>query len=196
MIFVRDNLNHICQKLWRLFPCLNHPTRSLLVNSDTFRMILFQYFYLIFCVYLSLYDNIENHTRNMHFIKAYLQHQDLANKKEVKFYISFEMLRDKITKKIFSFLDLFGLNLWWVKKFDPFSGVTILLSLTVFHNIVTEKLPQVSDAMPLLGIIRIILFIEIKSFLCLSSFDTFCRMETNKCAQQCLYLGILSSFKQ
>ena len=32
-----------------------------------------------------------------------------------------------------------------------FSGVTILLSLTVFHNIVTETLPQVSDAMPLLG---------------------------------------------
>ena len=31
------------------------------------------------------------------------------------------------------------------------SGVTILLSLTVFHNIVTETLPQVSDAMPLLG---------------------------------------------
>ncbi|XP_071749437.1 neuronal acetylcholine receptor subunit alpha-7 isoform X2 [Lepeophtheirus salmonis] len=30
-------------------------------------------------------------------------------------------------------------------------GVTILLSLTVFHNIVTETLPQVSDAMPLLG---------------------------------------------
>ena len=34
-----------------------------------------------------------------------------------------------------------------------FSGVTILLSLTVFHNIVTETLPQVSDAMPLLGIL-------------------------------------------
>ena len=32
-----------------------------------------------------------------------------------------------------------------------FTGVTILLSLTVFHNIVTETLPQVSDAMPLLG---------------------------------------------
>jgi len=32
------------------------------------------------------------------------------------------------------------------------AGVTILLSLTVFHNIVTETLPQVSDAMPLLGI--------------------------------------------
>ena len=31
------------------------------------------------------------------------------------------------------------------------SGVTILLSLTVFHQIVTETLPQVSDAMPLLG---------------------------------------------
>ncbi|XP_042208227.1 neuronal acetylcholine receptor subunit alpha-7-like isoform X2 [Homarus americanus] len=30
-------------------------------------------------------------------------------------------------------------------------GVTILLSLTVFHNLVTETLPQVSDAMPVLG---------------------------------------------
>ena len=36
-------------------------------------------------------------------------------------------------------------------SFLIFSGVTILLSLTVFHNIVTETLPQVSDAMPLLG---------------------------------------------
>ena len=32
-----------------------------------------------------------------------------------------------------------------------FSDVTILLSLTVFHNIMSELLPQVSDAMPLLG---------------------------------------------
>ena len=70
----------------------------------------------------------------------------------------------RLERRFFSFLDLFGLNLWWVKKFDQFSGVTILLSLTVFHNIVTEKLPQVSDAMPLLGITRIILFIETKSF--------------------------------
>lgn len=31
------------------------------------------------------------------------------------------------------------------------AGVTILLSLTVFHNLVTETLPQVSDAMPVLG---------------------------------------------
>lgn len=31
-------------------------------------------------------------------------------------------------------------------------GVTILLSLTVFHNLVAETLPQVSDAMPVLGI--------------------------------------------
>ncbi|XP_075214857.1 neuronal acetylcholine receptor subunit alpha-7-like [Lycorma delicatula] len=30
-------------------------------------------------------------------------------------------------------------------------GVTILLSLTVFHNLVAETLPQVSDAMPVLG---------------------------------------------
>ena len=32
-----------------------------------------------------------------------------------------------------------------------FSGVTILLSLTVFLNLVAETLPQVSDAIPLLG---------------------------------------------
>ncbi|XP_052124745.1 neuronal acetylcholine receptor subunit alpha-7 isoform X2 [Frankliniella occidentalis] len=30
-------------------------------------------------------------------------------------------------------------------------GVTILLSLTVFHNLVADALPQVSDAMPVLG---------------------------------------------
>lgn len=36
-------------------------------------------------------------------------------------------------------------------RYPTFSGVTILLSLTVFHNILTESLPQVSDAMPLLG---------------------------------------------
>ncbi|MPC30481.1 hypothetical protein E2C01_023749 [Portunus trituberculatus] len=33
----------------------------------------------------------------------------------------------------------------------PYGWVTILLSLTVFHNLVTETLPQVSDAMPVLG---------------------------------------------
>lgn len=32
-----------------------------------------------------------------------------------------------------------------------FLGVTILLSLTVFLNLVAETLPQVSDAIPLLG---------------------------------------------
>ena len=32
------------------------------------------------------------------------------------------------------------------------TGVTILLSLTVFLNLVAETLPQVSDAIPLLGI--------------------------------------------
>lgn len=31
------------------------------------------------------------------------------------------------------------------------AGVTILLSLTVFLNLVAETLPQVSDAIPLLG---------------------------------------------
>jgi len=32
-----------------------------------------------------------------------------------------------------------------------YTGVTILLSLTVFHNLVAETLPQVSDALPVLG---------------------------------------------
>ena len=35
--------------------------------------------------------------------------------------------------------------------FQLFLGVTILLSLTVFLNLVAETLPQVSDAIPLLG---------------------------------------------
>lgn len=34
------------------------------------------------------------------------------------------------------------------------TGVTILLSLTVFLNLVAETLPQVSDAIPLLGTIK------------------------------------------
>jgi hypothetical protein len=36
---------------------------------------------------------------------------------------------------------------------DPhnLSGVTILLSLTVFSQVVTESMPRTSDAMPLLG---------------------------------------------
>lgn len=34
---------------------------------------------------------------------------------------------------------------------DSVTGVTILLSLTVFLNLVAETLPQVSDAIPLLG---------------------------------------------
>lgn len=46
---------------------------------------------------------------------------------------------------------------WWSREgglIDVLSvpGVTILLSLTVFHNLVAETLPQVSDAMPVLGI--------------------------------------------
>ena len=36
-------------------------------------------------------------------------------------------------------------------EFIYFLGVTILLSLTVFLNLVAETLPQVSDAIPLLG---------------------------------------------
>ena len=31
------------------------------------------------------------------------------------------------------------------------SGVTILLSLTVFSQVVTDTMPRTSDAMPLLG---------------------------------------------
>lgn len=36
-------------------------------------------------------------------------------------------------------------------KLCSVTGVTILLSLTVFLNLVAETLPQVSDAIPLLG---------------------------------------------
>lgn len=38
-----------------------------------------------------------------------------------------------------------------VFKLCSVTGVTILLSLTVFLNLVAETLPQVSDAIPLLG---------------------------------------------
>lgn len=34
---------------------------------------------------------------------------------------------------------------------NSFSGVTILLSLTVFLNLVAEKMPTTSDAVPLIG---------------------------------------------
>ena len=47
----------------------------------------------IFRVSLSLNDDIENYARIMHFIKAYLQKQDLGNKEEIKFHISFTMVR-------------------------------------------------------------------------------------------------------
>lgn len=33
----------------------------------------------------------------------------------------------------------------------PYTGVTILLSLTVFLNMVAETMPATSDAVPLLG---------------------------------------------
>ena len=52
----------------------------------------------------------------------------------------------------------------WHVAFLLVSGVTILLSLTVFHNIVTEKLPRVSTAMPLLGAGQF----SQKSFCCLT----------------------------
>lgn len=35
--------------------------------------------------------------------------------------------------------------------FALFAGVTVLLSLTVFSIMVTEMLPKVSDAVPVLG---------------------------------------------
>lgn len=34
-----------------------------------------------------------------------------------------------------------------------FTGVTILLSLTVFLNLVAESMPTTSDAVPLIGIV-------------------------------------------
>ena len=37
------------------------------------------------------------------------------------------------------------------KCFVPLSGVTILLSLTVFSQVVAETMPATSDAVPLLG---------------------------------------------
>lgn len=35
-----------------------------------------------------------------------------------------------------------------------FTGVTILLSLTVFLNLVAESMPTTSDAVPLIGIVE------------------------------------------
>ena len=63
----------------------------------------------------------------------------------------------------------FILRLSWHVAFLPVSGVTILLSLTVFHNIVTEKLPRVSTAMPLLGAGQFSqkLFFSVSQCLCL-----------------------------
>lgn len=49
------------------------------------------------------------------------------------------------------FTTCFKSKIIW-KLFLFISGVTILLSLTVFLNLVAETLPQVSDAIPLLGI--------------------------------------------
>lgn len=49
------------------------------------------------------------------------------------------------------FATCFKSKIIW-KLFLFISGVTILLSLTVFLNLVAETLPQVSDAIPLLGI--------------------------------------------
>lgn len=36
---------------------------------------------------------------------------------------------------------------------NHFTGVTILLSLTVFLNLVAESMPTTSDAVPLIGIV-------------------------------------------
>ena len=46
---------------------------------------------------------------------------------------------------------LWSLIEWNLFDILIFLGVTILLSLTVFLNLVAETLPQVSDAIPLLG---------------------------------------------
>lgn len=41
------------------------------------------------------------------------------------------------------------------KMRNTFTGVTILLSLTVFLNLVAESMPTTSDAVPLIGIVAI-----------------------------------------
>lgn len=41
-----------------------------------------------------------------------------------------------------------------MKKKNTFPGVTILLSLTVFLNLVAESMPTTSDAVPLIGILN------------------------------------------
>ncbi|KAG8331424.1 CHRNA7-FAM7A fusion protein [Homalodisca vitripennis] len=49
------------------------------------------------------------------------------------------------------FLNLVAESMPTTSDAVPLIGVTILLSLTVFLNLVAETLPQVSDAIPLLG---------------------------------------------
>lgn len=56
-----------------------------------------------------------------------------------------------LTNFQFHYLLLFLYSFFPFLSLFPFSGVTILLSLTVFLNLVAETLPQVSDAIPLLG---------------------------------------------
>lgn len=48
-----------------------------------------------------------------------------------------------LIKKIMTYMELLCLYI--------FSGVTVLLSLTVFSIMVTEMLPKLSDAAPILG---------------------------------------------
>ncbi|KOC67381.1 Acetylcholine receptor subunit alpha-type acr-16 [Habropoda laboriosa] len=50
------------------------------------------------------------------------------------------------------FLNLVAESMPTTSDAVPLIGVTILLSLTVFLNLVAETLPQVSDAIPLLGV--------------------------------------------
>ncbi|KAF0770456.1 acetylcholine receptor subunit alpha-type acr-16-like isoform X4 [Aphis craccivora] len=50
------------------------------------------------------------------------------------------------------FLNLVAESMPTTSEAVPLIGVTILLSLTVFLNLVAETLPQVSDAIPLLGV--------------------------------------------
>ena len=48
-------------------------------------------------------------------------------------------------------LSLKVLFFFWKCQLNCFSDITVLLSLTVFHKIVKDTLPQVSDSVPVIG---------------------------------------------
>lgn len=52
----------------------------------------------------------------------------------------------------FNFLSFLFFYFAFVYKWITITGVTILLSLTVFLNLVAESMPTTSDAVPLIGI--------------------------------------------